>query len=309
MTSTGLPDYDELPRRPDDIAASWGVFDREDLAALNLLGPERVKRATEAVIDGEVIPLNLPLDEPSPTLFGRAGIAHRIEAPADHVRDDYLEFNTQLSTQWDGLRHMKGGAGFYGGHGDDVVDDPSRLGIDHWARLGIVGRGVLLDVAGHLAEQVEYRALEPRAISATELEEVAAAQKVEILPGDILCLRLGWSEAFRRLDESGRARYSADPQHAGLDSGEEIARLLWEWHVAALPCDNPTVEVFPIDRSRPTLHMRLIPGLGLALGELFDFEDLVAACRRDQRWKFLFSSVPLNVPGGVGSPANAVAIR
>jgi hypothetical protein len=49
--------------------------------------------------------------------------------------------------------------------------------------------------------------------------------------------------------------------------------------------------------------------LGTALGELFDFDELAAACRADGRWDFLFVSVPLNLPGGVGSPANAIVIR
>jgi len=51
-----------------------------------------------------------------------------------------------------------------------------------------------------------------------------------------------------------------------------------------------------------------IPCLGFAIGELFDFAALAAACRRESRYEFLFTSVPLNVAGAVGSPANAVAI-
>jgi hypothetical protein len=47
----------------------------------------------------------------------------------------------------------------------------------------------------------------------------------------------------------------------------------------------------------------------MVLGELFDFERLAEACAADRRYDFLFVAVPLNLPGGVGSPANAVAIR
>ena len=45
-----------------------------------------------------------------------------------------------------------------------------------------------------------------------------------------------------------------------------------------------------------------------AIGELFDFGPLAAACAREGRHEFLFVSVPLNLTGAVGSPANAVAI-
>jgi hypothetical protein len=44
-------------------------------------------------------------------------------------------------------------------------------------------------------------------------------------------------------------------------------------------------------------------------GELFDFAAAAAACHRERRYEFLFTSVPLNLTGPVGSPANAVAIR
>jgi hypothetical protein len=57
-----------------------------------------------------------------------------------------------------------------------------------------------------------------------------------------------------------------------------------------------------------SLHRRLIPGLGFAVGELFDFRELGRACQARGRWDFLFVSVPLNIPGGVGSPGNAVAV-
>jgi hypothetical protein len=64
-----------------------------------------------------------------------------------------------------------------------------------------------------------------------------------------------------------------------------------------------------MDPAIGSLHQRLIPSLGFAIGELFSFAALAAACHADGRYDFLFTSVPLNVTGGVGSPANAVAVR
>ena len=64
----------------------------------------------------------------------------------------------------------------------------------------------------------------------------------------------------------------------------------------------------PGDPDVGSLHRRLIPHLGFAIGELFDFGPLARACRRAGRYEFLFTSVPLHVAGGVGSPATAVAV-
>jgi hypothetical protein len=46
----------------------------------------------------------------------------------------------------------------------------------------------------------------------------------------------------------------------------------------------------------------------MPLGELFDFERLALELDRRERREFLFVSVPLKLPGGVGSPGNAVAM-
>jgi hypothetical protein len=72
--------------------------------------------------------------------------------------------------------------------------------------------------------------------------------------------------------------------------------------------DNPAVEVAPGSPAVGSLHRRLIPLLGIPLGELFDFERLAEACRTRGRADFLLASVPLHLPGGVGSPGNAVAV-
>jgi hypothetical protein len=44
------------------------------------------------------------------------------------------------------------------------------------------------------------------------------------------------------------------------------------------------------------------------MGELLDFERLSERCRALGRHEFLFVAVPLPIPGGLSSPANAMAI-
>jgi hypothetical protein len=73
--------------------------------------------------------------------------------------------------------------------------------------------------------------------------------------------------------------------------------------------DNPAVEAVPGSPAIGSLHRRLIPLLGFALGELFDLDAIAADCRSDGRYDCLFIGVPLNLPGGIGSPGNAVAVK
>ena len=141
-----------------------------------------------------------------------------------------------------------------------------------------------------------------------DLEAVLDAEGVVPEVGDIWCVRLGWVGAYRALDADGRAGVARHPAFAGLHAGEDMARFLWNAHPAALCCDNPAVEVVPGDPAIGSLHRRLLPLLGFALGEMFDLEQLSVRCRELGRWTFLFVAAPLKVPGGVGSPGNAVAI-
>lgn len=56
------------------------------------------------------------------------------------------------------------------------------------------------------------------------------------------------------------------------------------------------------------LHDYAISMWGMPLGELWDLEALATACEEENRWTFFFTSAPLNNPGGIASPPNAVAV-
>lgn len=317
MDDTGLPAYADLPEFASlGVRHAWGVFGADDeLGTLNLLTPQRVAHAAAEVRTGERIGLALPPGLPDPPLYGRDRAEHTIFAMNRNSWDDRLDtFYLQAGTQWDGFRHMRFREhGFYGGVTGDPPDLGERLGVHHWARQGVLGRGVLLDAGRWLAEREPgWSALATRSISAAELTAIAADQGVELRPGDILCVRTGWATEYQALDDAGRAAIATAegrPAFTGLSAGEDLAELVWDRRVAALACDNPAVEVSPGDPAVGSLHRRLLALLGVPLGELFDFDALAAACAADGRWSFLFVSVPLAVEGGVGSPANPVAVR
>jgi kynurenine formamidase len=309
----GLPRYDDLPELPGlGLRHAWDVFGRDDrLGTINLLDRERVLAAVGLVRTGEVVSLDLRLDLPDPPLFGRKPYRHHVFALNRNEMDDRLDdFHLQGSTQWDALGHVRCREhGFWGGRTTDPSSEHNDLGIEQWAEHGIVGRGVLLDVAAWAAGAGRpFDALAGVEITATDLQAVLDQQGAILRPGDVLCLRTGWVGAYTALDAAARVTYADAPTFAGLRADEATARFLWDAHVAAVVCDNPAVEVVPGDPTVGSLHRRLLPLLGLALGEMFDLEALARRCRERRQWDFLFVAVPLKVPGGIGSPGNAVAI-
>lgn len=311
-----LPAYSDLPLLPGlGIPHSWDVFGREDeLGTLNLLDDATVLAALQEGRTGERIGLTLEMTEINPPLYGREPLQQTLLQTDRNIWDDRLDaFYPQASSQWDGLRHVRcRELGFYGGVTDNPPDLGRRLGVQHWAAQGIIGRGVLLDVQRYLAQQGrEYDPMTEFSVTAELLAEVAASQGVDVRRGDILCVRFGWVARYRQLDETGRQAYAAlpgSPPFAGLAADESTAAALWNWQVAAVACDNPGAEVSPGDPAVGSLHRRLVPALGVVVGELLDFDALATRCAADGRWSFLFTAVPLNVVGGVGSPANAVAV-
>ena len=311
-----LPTYAELlARRDAPPGTAWGLFGADDeLGTLNLLTPEHALAAARLVRTGEVFPLNWPVELPDPHPFRRPPTRHAIGA-GSFGRDDWLDgFYLQGSSQWDGLRHIAHPRlGFYNGVGAAAVDDPAsdRLGIHAAARRGIVGRGVLLDVARHLEQHGTPLAPERRTLIGPDLlDAVAAAEGVRGEPADILLVRTGWTGWYSGLAASARARLTADDAQPGLEPSERTAAWLWDHHFAAVAADNMALEAMPLRYEEGYfLHFWLIPCLGMPIGELWWLDDLASACAADGRYAFQLVSAPLNVRGGVGSPPNAIAIR
>ena len=305
------PAYADLPD-----GCAWELLD-PDLGSLDLLTPERARAAAGLVRRGVVVPLDLSLDVPDPPLFGRQAMRHEVFHLIDNVLDDRLDnFYPQASTQWDGFGHFAHATrGFFGGNTAEQVRQ--RPGVLAWAQRGIVGRGVLLDVA----RRVSIPGDEPFVVTADLLDDTAAAQGGEIREGDVCLVRVGWLRWYRTLDAAGRTAVSVasqsflDLRTPGLGPGAAIAEWLWDHGVAALAVDNPGVEPFPVTVTFPpgggindSLHTRVLAMLGIPLGEFFDLDALAEACAREERYEFLFTSAPLGIPGGIGSPPNALAI-
>lgn len=92
---------------------------------------------------------------------------------------------------------------------------------------------------------------------------------------------------------------------------------LWDGRFAAVGSDTFALEALPAGADSPfgraheggMMHQQLIALLGLAVGELWRLGPLARACAGDGRWTCLLTAKPLHLRGGVGSPANALAVR
>jgi kynurenine formamidase len=320
MPNDKFPTYAELSARADGVpkGSNWGLFGKDDqLGTLNFLTPERVAAAARLVKRGAIFSLNLPLHLPDPPLFNRGRYQHHITGgqSADRLgHDDYLDnFYLQASSQWDSLAHVGHPRhGLYNGvQASDVTgEEGSKNGLDSAAKRGIAGRGVLLDVARYLASQGDpIDAMSSRAITVAELDATASAQGVTVQPGDVLIVRTGWEAMYLAADGATRQRIASDLHSPGIEGSMEMAGWLWDHRVAAVASDCPALEPWPWDLTVGTLHVRALCFLGLPLGELWHIEDLASDCAEDSVYEFLFTSAPLNLRGGVGSPPNALAIK
>ncbi|OCF77487.1 hypothetical protein I204_01475 [Kwoniella mangroviensis CBS 8886] len=223
----------------------------------------------------------------------RKGLEHEI-IHRTHCNDDHVSFNTQASTQWDGFRHHpylnypeKGSYVYYGGQSNDDARDKSvaRNGIHNYAKRPITSRAHLLDIVAYRAR----RGLPPI--------------------GDILIVRTGFTEALFELSDEEQAQLPNRKVrgYCGVDQSEEVLRWHWENGIAAVASDTAAYENNP-SPSSPSIHEVFLAGWGLPIGELFDLRELANECERLQQWRFFFSSMVLNIEGGIASPPNAQAI-
>ncbi|MBM0237416.1 cyclase family protein [Micromonospora sp. ATA32] len=331
-TARAWPSYDELLAQTEGPPGSaWRTFgDGDQLGTVNFMTPDRVVAGAGLVRRGRVFNLDYPVNafEPFPSGTRHPATLHRFANNPQH-RDDYLDsFYLQSSSQIDALRHIGDPRfGFYGGaSGEEIDAGPRDLGIQHWAQHGIVGRGVLLDVQrDSVSRGSPLDPREGRAITVDDLEATAEAQGTSLEGVDILLVRTGWAGYYLSLDTDARRRANQTLASPGLAQSEEVVRWLWDHRVALVAADNVGVEAIPVIASdfvqdgqdvpvkgvdhNGMLHRPLISLLGMALGELWALDELAEDCAADGVHEFLLVASPLNLVGGAGSPANALAIK
>jgi kynurenine formamidase len=249
------------------------------------------------------------------------------EGATDVLCDDMATIWLQYSTQWDSFAHAgsrfdANGDGraepvFYNGYrggieipkpegsGESMTSAARALGIEHFARHGMQGRGVLVDLRAHLGDartRVGY----------DTLMRVMEADSVVVEPGDMLLLHTGFSQ--RLLDWKRSPDPDAVHSVCAVLDGRDARLLQWitDSGIAALIADNYAVEEHPAPK--PAGHCAVLPlhehclfRLGVPLGEIWYLAELAQWLRERRRSRFLLTAPPLRLPGAVGSPATPIA--
>jgi len=314
--------YQELWEREDaPEGSSWGLFG--DNGTIARIGRENVKAGKECIRTGEALNLDYPLNAfQPPFLPARSGLRHEFFSKHIDARDDIVNgFNTQSSSQIDGLRHRRDhDHGFYNGTLDsEVTERGGRLGIGNWAKNGIVSRGVLIDIARARAESgspIDHYHGEH--LGKDDIQDALARQMQEISRGDIVLLHTGWANWYlNEIGDTDRKQIRSSATFSGLDQSHEVTAWLWDSGAALIASDTYAVEALPASKTSPfqsvtdggMMHQYLLARLGLPLGELWKLDELSARCAEDGNYDFLLTISPLYLAQAVASPANALAIR
>ncbi len=255
----------------------------------------------------------------------------------DVVNDDVVLMSLQYSTQWDSLAHVgsrfdadsdgvaeavfyngfRAGEHIRPGREDAQASEPharypqpeaGALGIERLAEHGVQGRGVLIDLAHHLGRKRQ-------AVGYDALMRILEADRVEVEPGDMVCLHTGFADTLLAMNRQP----DVETLHAtgsGLDGWDErLLRWIVDVRLACLVADNPAVELVvpklqrpqPLRQPRLPLHEHCLFKNGIPLGELWYLTELAQWLRAHGRSRFLLTAPPLRLPGAVGSPVTPIA--
>ena len=297
-----------------DTLSNWGRWGSEDQrGALNHLTAAHRVAAAALVVEGTTVslahdlPVNPTPENPFPAqhhMLAAGDAAHNTGIEGYEATRDYVgaQVHGLGVTHIDALCHMfVRGQMYNGAPGSDVRSDGAQRNSIMALAHGLVGRGVLLDIAGlrgvtHLEANT--------AITVADLEEAEAAQGVRVGQGDILLVSTG--RDARRHGKGGILN-PADGI-AGLHAqclpwlhAREIAVLGSDGISDPMPGLGVPEWPFPV-------HQVGITGIGLHLIDNMALGELSERCARVGRWAFLFSLAPLRIEGGTGCPVNPVAV-
>ncbi len=305
--------------------SNWGKWGPDDeVGSLNYLDAAQVVRGVGAVHTGEVFTLQVQIGSersatdpvwPNRTSAVRTpvmdeGYFQRGEVPeprgGHHYADDRIDMFLQGSTQYDALGHLWYDGKIWNGYdAATTIGSLKKASVLPLAERGIVGRGILIDVARHRGKRWLDRA-EP--FTHLDLLDAARAQGCEIEKRDILLVRTGWMGRFYEVSAS---EFYEDWNEPGLAYSRELVEWFQAMEIPNLVTDTVANEQSfdPETGIEMRLHCALMRNLGIAMTEVCWLDDLAEACARDGRWTFLYTAAPLKVVGASGSPVNPVVIR
>jgi kynurenine formamidase len=305
-----------------DAPSNWGKWGPDDeVGALNYLTAAEVLRGVSHIRSGQVFTLQRLIGDPKgdPIWPGREPATRTMlmdesswdgdDAPQFpgglHYADDKIEAFLQGSTQYDALGHVWYDGKIWNGYdARSTVGGMDRASVEPIAQRGVVGRGVLLDVARLRGKEHLDKG---ETFTHEDLEECARAQGHTIEAHDILLVRTNFLKLFFD-DKDGFYEGFNEP---GLTYSPELVRWFADREIPNLVTDTIANEVTfePGTGIALPLHCALMRNLGVTLTEICDLENLAASCAEDGQYTFLYAAAPLKVHRATGSPVNPMAIK
>ncbi len=302
----------------------WG--DDDEVGALNaILTPERTAAALQAVKTGKVYDLGVALDKDSYKFAGHSPtsiVSYRspegikrggdIGAMGDGhphklaFHSCALFISDNLGTQIDGLGHITIGDDNHWYNGFNEAEHATDFGVKRASAASIppvIGRGILLDVAGWKGVQALPSHFK---IGADELQATLKKQGMEITPGDIVFIRTG-TLGFWGDNGSDHVKI-AEHDSAGLTL--DGAKWLVEQTGAILiGSDTTGLEVRPRPGEASVanpVHQYLLVEQGVHVGEFHNLEALAL----DGVYRFTYVAMTNALLGTVaGTAMRPIAIE
>ncbi len=283
---------------------NWGRWGADDqLGTLNFITPQMRIAAAQSVRTGRTVSLahERAVDDPNGIRrFSYQNFHYTDPQPEESGTIDAVGmiYHGYTVTHLDALCHLftpEGREGMYNGYPISLVTDAgsAKLGVEVMGVHGIVGRGVLLDIAALRGGPLPLGSV----ISRADLEAAEARQRVTVGTGDILFVRNGGG--------------AANGYTLGTGLHPDCLRWLHDREVAALGHDGDG-DVHPpqpgLARWTEPVHMVLIPYLGMPLICGSDLEAIAAACTQEGRWSFFLTLAPWRFKGATSSPVNPLAM-
>ena len=279
----------------------------DDRGALQRLSSQAVLAAADLVTHGKVYSLAIPTAPDTPAWTGRSYqmLTDRILINGESTYgrnklqgfDDFACIWLGIGTQIDGFAHVAvDGQHFHGLPSSEVITPrgAKRFGVEQIAP--VVGRGILLDMT--LINDGQALAA-GHGISVSDIEKVAAIEKITIRRGDIVLLNTGWLPVA---EQDAKRFMQTEP---GLSLAG--AKYLANQEVAAIGADNHSLEVYPAQQAGDFLPVH---GYLLAQQGIHILENIVTAeLAADRAYTFLFVLAAPKLSGALQAPVHSVAIR
>jgi kynurenine formamidase len=299
-----------------DTLSNWGRWGPDDqLGTLNFITPATRRRAAALVREGVSVSCSRPIstDITADTSFQPlrfmvdSGEGRDTDSPerrrerrgaAEFIG---MVFHGYTITHVDTPAHYFWNGRIYNGRSCNLITarEGAQVEAVDLLRDGVIGRGVLLDIAA-----LEGRWLEAgEGVMPEDLEAAERAQGVRVEAGDILLVRTGYYGRRRAEGARNPGRDGSPALH--------VASLPWlrERSVAMLGTDTHNdVSPLPYPNLGNALHVVALVAMGLWLIDNGNLEELAQACARYQRWEFMLTVAPLVLERVTGSPVNPVAM-